>query len=443
MFLRRNSKLAGALVTAVAALTMTACSGGTVPEGPPGQEGSESAEAVNFDERGPISFVTGKDTSGNLQNEIDMWNSEHPGEEVKLIELSDEADQQRQSMVQNAQTGGTEYTVLNVDVVWTAEFAANGWIVELPADKVDTSAMLPATVESATYFERLYAMPVTSDGGLLYYRTDWMQTAGIDAPPKTFAEVKEACATIKEKVPEAKDADCYGGQFNKYEGLTVNVSEFVNSAGGTFVTEDGTPAANSPEAVKGLTAMKELFDDGTIPKAAMTWTEEESRQAFQDGKLMFLRNWPYVYALAEASDGSSKVNGKFGVATLPGVDGPGVSSLGGHNYAISSFAKNKGTALEFMTWMASEERMIERTKATSNAPTRESLYTNAELTKEYPYLPVLLESIQGAQPRPKAVQYGDVTLAIQDATYTTLQGTQEPQAAFDGLQAKLEELLKK
>ena len=62
--------------------------------------------------------------------------------------------------------------------------------------------------------------------------------------------------------------------------------------------------------------------------------------------------------------------------------------------------------------------------------------------KKYPYLPILLKSIETAQPRPKAVEYGDVSLAIQDAAYGALQGQTEPAAALQALQAKLQTLIK-
>ncbi|HIT76738.1 MAG TPA: ABC transporter substrate-binding protein [Candidatus Avipropionibacterium avicola] len=439
MTMPRATRWAGLALSIGSLVALAACGGGPVPEDP---GGDETAESVDFSQRGPITFVTGKDLSGLLQSEIDAWNKDHPDEEVRLIELPDEADQQRAQMVQNAEAQGSEYTVLSMDVVWTAEFAANGWVVPLPADQMDTSEMLPATVDGGTYFDQLYGMPVTSDGGLLFYRSDWLKAAGIDAPPTTFDEVTAACEAIKEKVSEAKEADCYGGQFNKYEGLTVNFSEFVDSSGGHLVDDDGNATANSEGAVKGLTKLKAMFDDGTIPKAAQTWSEEEGREAFQQGDLVFLRNWPYVYSKFEGEDGSSKVKGKFAVAPLPGVDGPGVSSLGGHNYAISAFAENKGTAIDFINYMANEEEMKARTEKTSQAPTRTAIYTDPELVRQYPYLPVLQQSIENARPRPKVAKYGDVTLAIQDAAYTVIQGNQDPQAALDALQAKLEELLK-
>lgn len=432
--LRPTRRVAIAAASLSAVLLAAACGGGGAEPG----GGATSGGGADFSQKGPITFVTGKDTSGNLQNELDTWNKDHPDEKVELVELPDNADQQRAQMIQNAQTKGSDYTVLDVDVVWTAEFAANGWIDPLPKDQLDLEGFLPATVDSATYFDKLYGVPVTSDGGLLYYRKDLLDKAGVE-PPKTWEEMKAACTEIQKT---EKDIDCYAGQFQKYEGLTVNFAEAVDSSGGSIVDDQGKPTVNTPEAEAGLQFLVDSFKDGTIPKGAITWQEEQGRQAFQDGKLIFHRNWPYIYSLASADDGSSKINGKFAVAPLPGKDGPGVSSLGGHNYAISKFAENKGTAIEFMKFMSSEEEMKARIQATSQAPTRQSLYEDEALNKEYPYLPVLLESIQGAKPRPKVIKYGDVTLAIQDAVYGALQGKTPPADALGSLQTKLEGLTK-
>ena len=91
--------------------------------------------------------------------------------------------------------------------------------------------------------------------------------------------------------------------------------------------------------------------------------------------------------------------------------------------------------------MASEEAQKQDTLATANAPVLESLYSDPDIVKKFPYTPKLLESIQTAKPRPKAVQYGDVTLAIQDAAYGALQGQTQPDAALQALQAKLQTLI--
>jgi len=404
--------------------------------------GDSSGAAPKLDGRGPITFATGKDTSGNMQKLVDKWNSDHPDEKVTITELPESADDQRQQMVQNAQVKSDAYTVLNLDVVWTAEFAANRWVVELPKDQFDLDNFLKPAVDTATYVDKLYAVPVYSDGGLLYYRKDLLTKAGVTEAPKTWTEMSDACKKVQ-ALPEGKGIGCYAGQFDKYEGLTCNFSEAVQSAGGVVVGEDGKPNVNTQEAKDGLNFLVDGVKSGEIPKAAVTYQEEPGRRAFQDGKLVFHRQWPYQFALANATDGTSKVAGKFDVAPLPGKDGPGVSTLGGHNFAISAFAKNKATGLDFIKFFSSEENEKSNLLATSQAPTRANLYDDQELIQKFPYLPILKASIEGAMPRPKAVKYGDVTAAIQEAAYGAMNGEKSTDQALSDLQSKLESLTAK
>jgi multiple sugar transport system substrate-binding protein len=434
-FVRPARRVLIAAVSLSALLLAAACGGDSGTEAPPAASASGDAE---YNNKGPISYVAGKDASGNTQKRIDRWNKDHPDEKVTFIELPDNADQQRQQMIQNAQIKSDKHTLLSMDVVWTSEFAANGIVDALPEGAVNAADFLPATVDSATYFNKLYAYPNDSDGGLLYYRKDLLDAAGLE-PPTTWDEMKAACDKIQGTAGNEK-LDCFAGQYNKYEGLTVNFAEAVNGAGGVIVGPDGKPNVNTPEAAKGLSRLSGWFEDGTIPKGAITWQEENGRQAFQAGTLIFHRNWPYVYSRAEGDD-SSKVKGKFAVAPLPGETGLGVSSLGGHNVAIAKNAKNKGTAVEFAKWWTSPEEMKANTIARSAAPTRADLYSDPDITAKYPYMEILLKSIETAQPRPKAVKYGDVTLAIQDAAYGALQGQTEPEAALSQLQTKLEGLI--
>ena len=269
-----------------------------------------------------------------------------PDEKVTFKEQSDQADQQHDDLVQHFQAKDANYDVVDVDVVWTAEFAAKGWLQPLTGDfALDTSALLPATVKTATYNKVLYAAPQTSDGGLLYYRKDLVKT-----PPKTWDDMMGDCSIAK-----TAGISCYAGQFAKYEGLTVNAAEAINTAGGTIVGPDGkTPTLNTADAKKGLGLLVDGYKNGNIPKEAITYQEEQGRQAFEAGKLLFLRNWPYVYNLAK-TDGSSTVKDTFAVAPLPGLTGTGASSLGGHNAAISVYSEHKGTAVDFLKFLESAE----------------------------------------------------------------------------------------
>ncbi|MFC4858154.1 ABC transporter substrate-binding protein [Actinophytocola glycyrrhizae] len=427
-----KARVRGAALLAVAAVVLAGCGDSGSDDSGGGGTASGALEG-----RGPIKFATGKDTSGNMQKLVDEWNADHPDEKVEIVELPEAADEQRNQMIQNAQAESKEFTVLNLDVVWTAEFAANRWVVELPQDEFDLENFLEPAVNTGKYRDKMYAVPVYSDGGLLYYRKDLLDAAGVAEPPKTWDEMQEACTKV-----QATNAaiGCYAGQFDKYEGLTVNFSEAVQSAGGNILDESGKPTVNTQEAKDGLNFLVEGMKSKMIPQAAITYKEEEGRRAFQDGQLIFHRQWPYQYALANATDGSSKVAGKFEVAPLPGKDSPGVSTLGGHNFAISAFAENKATALDFIKFFNSEEAQKSNVLATSQAPTRTSLYDDAELLEQFPYLSTLKESILNAVPRPQAVKYGDVTAAMQEAAYGAMTGETSTDDALAELQTKLESL---
>jgi multiple sugar transport system substrate-binding protein len=403
------------MVAAVAAVMLLAagCGGGSSGGG-----GSDEGTAA----RGPITYVQGKDNTNTIRPLLDRWNTAHPNEKVTFKEQSDEADAQHDDLVQHFQAKDAEYDVVSVDVVWTAEFAAKGWLQPLKDSfTLDTSKLLPATVKTATYNNTLYAAPVTSDGGMLYYRKDLVPT-----PPKTWDEMISMCSIAKKN-----NMDCYAGQFQKYEGLTVNAAEAINTAGGVIVGEDGkTPSVNTPEAAKGLSRLADAYKAGDIPKQAITYTEEEGRASFEAGKLLFLRQWPYVYSLA-TTDGSSKVKGKFAVAPLPGDAGkPGASSLGGHNAAISAYSAHKATAFDFLKFWASEETGRYFATQGSLAPVLSSLYDDPTLVKKLPYLPTLKTSIENAVPRPVTPFYPAVTKAIQDNSYAAIKGEKPVEQAL-------------
>lgn len=420
----------------VSVLALTGCGGGSAEEG----SGSTQDTAAAFEGRGPINYVSSRDASGAAQDSIDKWNEEHPEEEVKFIELPDSADQQRQQLVRNAQIESDTFSVLNLDVVWTSEFAANRWIMPLPEDALPTDSMIPATVNAASYRDTLYGAPYYTDGALLYHRTDLLEAAGIDSPPETWDEMTADCEAVL-ALPEAKGMSCYAGQFDKNEALTVNFTEAVASAGCAVFDDDGNPTVDTPEALAGLTELTEAFAEGIVPSDAITYLEEQGRRAFQDGELVFLRNWPFVYSSLTATDGSSKVVDKFGISSIPGIgDNAGVSTLGGRNLAVSPFTANKATALDFIKFFTSEEESKARLDKSSRAPVYPALLEDPAVIEERPFFPTLLESLENAQPRPKVVQYGATTTAIQEEAYAALTGEKDPGTALAAMQSKLEEI---
>ncbi|HEY3482576.1 MAG TPA: ABC transporter substrate-binding protein [Streptomyces sp.] len=383
------------------------------------------------DGRGPLTLVTGADLSGYLRGVLDDWDRAHPAEKVTLVELPQAADEVRAQMSTSLRSGSDRYDVLNIDVAWNTEFAAAGWLAPLNAARFPTKEFLPPVVNTATYNGRLYALPYVTNAGLLYYRKDILDREG-DKPPRTWAELERLAKTVAPKY----GLDGYAGQFLPYEGLTVNAAEAVRSAGGSFLADDGRRVTvDSRQALKGIAFLADGVRDGWIPKEALTYKEEESRKAFQDGRLLFLRNWPYVQALAQRPD--SKVAGKFGVVPLPGPNGPAASILGGSNLAINARSRHKESAAEFLGYMTS--RAVQRQVLTKGAlpPVWADLYSDPALVRQFPYLPTLRKSVLAAQPRPKSPRYQQVDLAIQAVMQDAMAQRETPAQAVARLTREL------
>lgn len=393
--MKNSLRIAGLLAAAgLTAALVTGCSS---------SDDKQSTSKESNTARGPITFAMGKNDTDKIRPVIEKWNSAHPNEKVTLKELAGEADAQRDTLVQSLQAGNSDYDVMALDVIWTAQFAANQWLAPLEGDlKVDTSKLLGSTVESATYNKKLYAVPQNTNGQLLFRNTELAPTA-----PKTFDELKKSCA-------EVKNQDCLTLQLKQYEGLTVNSVGFMEGWGGKVLAEDGkTPTVDTAEAKAGLKALVDAYSDGTIAKASISATEEETNLAFTEGKTAFAINWPYMFSNAQ------KAGVKFEVQPLVGKDGVGVSTLGGYNNGININSKNKGTARDFIEFVINEDNQKSFAEA-SFPPVLASIYDDAALVEKYPYLPALKESLENASPRPVSPFYPAISKAIQDNSYAAL-----------------------
>ena len=387
---------------------------------------------------GPITFAIGKDNSGWLQGVITGWNQGHPGQKATLLLLPRASNGQLAQLVANLQAKSDLYDVIDMDVIWTAEFASNGWIIPLPQSQFPLGDFLKPAVDTARYQGRLYAVPDYSNADLLYYRKDILAKAG-KQPPKTWAQLQHLAKTVAPKY----GLSGYAGTFAPYEGLTVNFAAAVQSAGGSILSPEGTKVTvNSAKALQGLEFLVNGFRQGWIPRAALSYEEESAQNAFASGKFLFLDNWPDVYAALSVPGPQNKVYGKFGIAALPGPDGMGSSTLGGANLAISAYSQHQRTALDFIKYLTNLDNERQMLEKGSFPPVWTRLYTDKSLIRRYPYLPVLEQAINSARPRPAITNYDQASLAISSTVYEALTQQKQPQQALTEMAGQLTQIIR-
>lgn len=388
---------------------------------------------------GPITFAVGADDAQFFTKLIGPWNQSHPGEHVRIQLLPESANGQLAQLTASLQAGLPAFDVIDMDVVWTAEFASAGWIIPLSASTFPLGDFLRPAVDTAMYDGHLYAVPDYSNADLLYYRKDILARAGHVAPPRTWAQLEHDAKTIAPRF----GLQGYAGQFAQYEGLTVNFAEAVQSAGGSILSPNGSGVSvDTPMAVEGLTFLVSGLRDGWITRSSLTFEEESSKDDFESGKLLFLNNWPFVWNDVSHPGPGNEVYGKVGVAPIPGLHGPGSASLGGANLAVSAYSQHQRTAIAFIRYLTSEPVEEQMLADSGFPPVWTRLYSDPVMIRRFPYLPVVKQAILTARPRPSITGYDQASLVIAGDAYQALTFRKTPRQALAEMESQLTRIVR-
>lgn len=354
-----------------------------------------------------IGFTSGRDPTGIDQKVLADCNKAANGRyKIEPIYNPPTVDAQREQIIRRLAGHDPALDILALDVIWTAEFSEAGWIFDLSKQMEPVKdRYVPAALATTKWKGKYWAVPVGTNVAVLYYRTDLIKT-----PPKTWEDL---VSQSKKAMKENPGMAGFLWQANQYEGLTVDAMEFIYSAKGGVLNEDGTKSilADGDGGTKAFSFMHQLFAEGVTPKQVLTFQEEESRQMFQQGKAVFLRNWPYVYSLANGGD--SKIKGKFDVVPLPGFkDGQTAGVLGGVNYAISRYSDHPKLAWEALQCLGSEEHDKFKMIGKGELSAAEATYKDPEVISKIPFTKVARLALDSAYSRPATPYYNDVTYAI-------------------------------
>ena len=365
----------------------------------------------------------------------------NPDIRVELQRTPDDASQRHQLYVQwlNARVGNP--SILQLDVVWTPEFAAAGWVLPLEKYGPEKSEFFPATIAANTWAGKLYALPWFADVGLLYRRTDL-----VPREPQTLEELVADAQRAKAQ----RGGPRYGlvSQGARYEGLITGFVEYLGAFGGRIIDDSGEVIVNRPEAVRALEFMRdELYKWNVVPLDVLTWHEEEARFAFQNANSVFMRNWPYAVG-AMSDTAQSKVLGKFAVSPMPksgtAPNGHSTAALGGAQLAINAYTEFPEAAYKLIAYLTAPEQMLERAQAVGQYPTRSGLYDDARLRGA---INIPLENarraIESATPRPVTPIYNELSEILQIQVHRALVRQAEPRQALDEAAARINALIER
>ncbi len=379
-----------------------------------------------------IRFLDAPEPGGGWEEVIARFEAAHPHIDVERIEGPSATDA-RENQYSTAFLGGdSPYDLVWMDVIWVPKFAAQGWLLPLDGrlSPAELEELLPGDVRGSIYDGKLYRIPIRSDAGMLYFRTDL-----VSSPPETFDDLV-ARARAAHSPPERWGFVFQGLQ---YEGLVCSFLEVLWGHGGDVLDERGEVVLDRPEGVRALSWMVGLVKD-LVPEGVTTYKEEETRRLFQEGRAVFLRNWPYVWNKVQ-EDGSS-IRGRVGIA--PMVHAPGHASaavLGGWGFGVSKQSKNPEAAWEFIRFVARPEQQKVLHFRLGAIPTRKALFRDPEVLAGSPHYPQLYAVLLRARPRPVHPAYAEISDALQVHVSAALVGRESPEEALRAAAVEVRRIL--
>ncbi|HEX7063997.1 MAG TPA: ABC transporter substrate-binding protein [Bacillales bacterium] len=433
-------------------LALAACSGSGSSNGGGGNSGSDAGGDANNDSTGntdgtssdsqekvTIVWAHGKDESGETDKIIKAFEEKYPNINVKNRQLPNNSGKQHDLYVTQLSAQSSEIDVFNLDVVWPAEFAQAEYV--LPLDRFiqqsgfDLSKYNQGALSAAQFKGKQWALPLFTDVGMLFYRKDIVKQ-----PPKTWDELIKMAKKYK---GEKGTKFGYVYQAKQYEGLVCNIIEYVASYGGQFV-KDGKVVVDSKDTLKGLKTMTKITQSNFVPGNISTFTEPETNQAFINGKAVFARNWPYMWATSQDKS-KSKVAGKVGIAPLPSGDAGSAAALGGWMMGINKYSKHKQAAWKFVKFTAGPEGQKIRAVVGGKIPAIPSLLEDEEVLKANPYFGKegFKKAVESAVSRPVAPNYQEISSDIQIEVSGAITGKESPEQAIKNLKQKLQEDVEK
>ena len=272
--------------------------------------------------------------------------------------------------------GDTPFDGLLMDITWLPKYARAGWLEGLDPyfDETDIADLASGAEKGNDFEGTLYRWPLVADMGLLFWRTDLMNT-----PPKTPSELVSISNQLQTqgKVPWG-----YVWQGRQYEGLSCVYLEMIDGFGGDwFDVNNQSLGLNEVPGVEAAQWLTDLIETGISPRAVTTFAEPEALRNFQSGESAFMRNWPYAWAELQKQD--SPVRGKIGISTmvsLPGVEP--ASTLGSWGFTLLRGSNHKDAVIKAIKYLTSAEAQRVMFIEHGYTPTVKALYEDLELIQD-------------------------------------------------------------
>jgi multiple sugar transport system substrate-binding protein len=390
-------------------------------------------------------FSGGANQRPDLMRKLfDQYQAKNPNVKIDIETGGATSELQRQylSTVLNAKDPAID--IYLIDIVNPAQYYGAGWLEPLdayigkPADVL--KPYLPVYSTSNVVDGKVAAMPAFADAMFMYYRKDLLDKHGVKEPT-TWDELTAAAQKIQKAEGNA-NLQGLSIQGAPIEGAVCTFLLPYWGQGKDFNDANGKMTLDKTAAAKGLNQWLTMVDAGVIKKNVAEVKTPDTVNEFKAGQVLFAINWGFAWDRFK-DDADSQVKGKVGVMPLPAMaGGKSATCVGGWQWAVSAFSKNKQAAANLVKHLSSPESSKFLAVEGSLLATYPGVYTDADVTKAVPWFKDAGNVVIAGKSRPMSKDYGQVSDIIRTTTSAVLARTKKPEEGVAEIESRLTRVMR-
>ena len=331
---------------------------------------------------------------------------EQQNPDIKLEWLFLDEGTLRSRLTTDVATGSGSFDVVTVGAYETPLWAANNWIVSVDSlaqqypdtfANYDQADLLPAITAINSYDGQLYALPFYGESSFTMYNKKLFDAAGLTMPEQpTWQQIQEFACQLNDPANGVAGIVLRGKP--GWGDNMAPITTVVNTFGGQWFDAEGHPELNTQAWKDALTFYSNLVNK-CGPPGVTGISFPEALQLMSTGQAaMWVDATVAAGFLAGTDEGP---NMAYALAPVGPVE-KGNAWLWSWNLGIPSSSQKQEAAAKFVAWATSKDyiNLVAENKGWAAVPpgTRTSTYQNQQYTDAAPFAPLVLQSIENANP---------------------------------------------
>ncbi len=380
-----------------------------------------------------------------MRKMFDGFERANPGVKVEIEIGGQTAELQREYLGKVLNAKDAALDIFMIDITNPRLYQSKGWVEPLNQylgkPEVVLADHLPVYRTTNVINGEIYAMPGFADAMFVYYRKDLLQKYNL-REPRTWEQVAAAAKKIKAGEKTNPNLQGLSIQGAPIEGTVCTFMLPIWSKGGDVADANGKFKLDAAIAQSGVEQWLKLIDDGIISNKASEIKTIDTVNDFKAGNAIFAINWGFAWDRFQ-NDADSKVKGQVDVMPMArsSDNSKSATCIGGWQWAVSSFSKNKTLAAKLVQYMSTPTVAKFLAVEGSLLPVFASTYTEPAYMAKVPWASGAGVIATFARNRPVSPRYGEVSDAIRTTTSAMLARKVSPQQGVAELSAKLKPIL--